>query len=236
MKKGLWLMVFCFCAVIFFNNSLWAEHNKTGKWEVEIQYGNWTVAHALKIADDQVWQVSGEKNIGIALRLKPKQSFSLGLVYQKIQGQYSYSNPGFMEYVPYEIIWINDKQVKVVNILTEESEKIAIAGDMVVIDMRWEIASGWRIYPYFTLGFGVIFHEITDNYHYLRTAVDINGKRIIIDGHDDSEDLSNLPSVLPVLELKFGLKIEIIKKKLSLGIDGGFMDGVAYAGTLNFRF
>jgi hypothetical protein len=233
MKKSIWLMVVCFCVVIFFGNNLWA---KTGKWEIEAQYGVWTLQPVLKVIDDQEWKISGEKNLGFAIRLKPKESFSLGFVYQKIQGQYSYSNPGFMEYVPYEIMWINDKQVKVVNILSEETEKIVIAGDMAVIDFRWEIASDWRIHPYFTLGFGVIFHDISDTYHYASTAVDIKGNRIPMSEDNNGKTFDDLPPVLPVLELKFGLKIEIIKKKLSLGIEGGLMDGIVYAGTLNFRF
>jgi hypothetical protein len=233
MKKGIWLVVFCFCAVIFLGNSLWA---KTGKWEVEAQYGIWTMRPALGVINDGEWKISGEKNLGFAIRLKPKQSFSLGFVYQKIKGQYSCSNPGFMEFVPYEIMWINDKQVKVVNILTEEVENISMAGDMAVIDFRWEIASDWRIHPYFTLGFGVIFHDIAETYHLSRTAIDINGNHILMDEDNEGWDLEDFPSALPVLELKFGLKIEIIKKKLSLGIEGGFMDGLVYAGTLNFRF
>jgi hypothetical protein len=236
MKKNVWLVIFVFCVVIFFSNNLWAGAKKTGKWEIEAQYGIWTMRPALKVIDDQEWNISGEKNIGVALRLKPKQSFSLGLVYQKINGQYDFFNPGFMEYIPYEIMWINDKQVKVVNILSEEAEKISIAGEMVVIDMRWEIASTWRVHPYFTLGFGVIFHDISENYHYSRTAIDINGKHILMDEDNEGWDLEDFPSALPVLELKFGLKFEIIKKKLALGIEGGFMDGLVYAGTLNFRF
>lgn len=236
MKKNVWLMVICFCVVIFFSNSLCAESKKTGKWEIETQYGIWTMRPALKVIDDKEWNISGEKNIGVALRLKPKQSFSLGLVYQKIQGQYDFSNPSFQEYFPSEVMWINGKQVRVVGILSEETEKISMAGEMVVIDMRWEIASDWRIHPYFTLGFGAIFPDISESYHYSRTAIDINGNHILMDEDNEGWDLSKFPSFLPVLELKFGLKIEIIKKKLSLGFEGGFMDGLVYAGTLNFRF
>ena len=233
MKKNVWLVIVFFCVAIFCGSNLWA---KTGKWELEAQYGIWTIRPALGVMNDGEWKISGEKNLGVALRLKPKQSFSLGLVYQKIQGNYSVSNSDSEDFSPYQIFWINDKQVKVVSLLTDEQENISMAGEMVLIDMRWEIASDWRVHPYFTLGFGAIFHDISESYYSSRTVVDTKGNHILMDEDNEGWDMENFPSVLPVLELKFGLKIEIIKKKLALGIEGGFMDGLVYAGTLNFRF
>lgn len=206
--------------------------------EVEVWKGIWTVKPVMKIIDNEKqWQASAEQNYGIALRLKPKSSFSLGFVYQKIQGKYSYSDQEYNEYYPYEIYWYNNNQsVKLVNDTREESGNVDIAGDMAFMDLRWEIAPNWRIHPYFAFGFGVIFNKITGNTHHVFWGVDTKGNRIDLEEGDEPGDLSDLPSALPVLELKFGLKIEIIKKKLAIGIEGGFLDGVVYAGTLSFRF
>ncbi len=241
MKKYTWtLLLALVLGVSLSSNGLHAR----GKFEIELQGGIWTLKPVLKYFDDQPWKNANEQNYGISIRYKPKQSFSLGLSYQRIRAQYSFSSfavePGAVlvwDYVDWKIISFN--------LNTEERERVTLAGDMVLLDLRWEIKPSWGVHPYFTLGAGALFPKITDDYYASSWYIDTRpedpryqtGKCFLDETTKGGsfKDLVNQP-VLPVLEVMFGLKAELIKKKMALGVEGGFLDGLVYRGTLSFRF
>lgn len=207
--------------------------------EIEVWKGIWTLEPLLaKIGLEEPWEKSSEQNYGVSLRYKPKKSFSIGLSYQRIKGEYFYS-----EYLVRPDNWIAwDDKLKCWRRLdshTEEREKADITGNVALFDLRWDIQPNWRIHPYFTFGLGAAFLNIVDDYYFCQRYVDPKDPSykhpfewIRTEGGLFDFDIP----MLPVLELMFGLKIELLKKHLAIGIEGGFLDGIVYRGTLNFRF
>lgn len=108
---------------------------------------------------------------------------------------------------------------------------------MVLLDLRWEIKPSWRVHPYFTLGAGAVFTKVIDDYLATSWYVDTRNGETFWDKWTTGGNFEDFDyPVLPVLELIFGLKAELLKKKLSLGVEGGLLDGLVYRGTLSFRF
>ena len=241
MKKYVWTVLLALVLGVFLtSNGLQAQ----GKFEVELQGGIWTLKPVIRYIEDQPWKNAGEQAYGISIRYKPRQSFSIGLNYQRIRAQYSFSTllvePGVVQVWDYQ-----HQKILYYDLNTEERERVSLAGDMVLLDLRWEIKPSWRIHPYFTLGAGALFPKITDDYYASAWYIDTRyvndpqydyGKCVWYEVTEGGNFSDLDVSVLPVLELMFGLKAELIKKKLALGVEGGFLDGLVYRGTLNLRF
>jgi len=241
MKKYGWTVLLALVLGVFLTgNGLQAQ----SKFEVELQGGVWTLGPVLKYFADQPWQKANEQNYDISVRYKPRQSFSIGLSYQRIRAGYSFSTLQ-VEQGAVQIWDCIHQKTLYFDLNTEEREKVSMSGDMVLLDLRWEIKPSWRVHPYFTFGAGALFPKITDDYYTAEWYIDtryVNDPRYdygkcvwyeVTEGGNFS-DLD--VSVLPVLELMFGLKAELIKKKLAIGFEGGFLDGLVYRGTLNYRF
>lgn len=239
MKKYVWTVLLALVLGVFLtSNGLQAQ----GKFEIELQGGIWTLKPVLKYIDDQPWKNAGEQIYGVSIRYKPGQSFSIGLSYQRVKAQYSFSTllvePDVIQ------VWdTRNQKTLYYDLNTEEREKANLTGDMVLLDLRWEIKPSWRVHPYFTLGAGAVFPKVTEDYFASAWYIDTRyvdypdgGKctwyEVTEGGSFDDFD----QPVLPVLELMFGLRAELLKKKLALGVEGGFLDGLVYRGTLNFRF
>jgi hypothetical protein len=234
MKKCAWTVLLALVLGVFLtSNGLWAQ----GKFEIELQGGVWTLKPVLNYFADQPWQKANEQNFGISVRYKPRQSFSIGLSYQRIRAEYSFSTLQVDRgVVP---IWDSIHQKTLYfDLNTEERESVRMSGDMVLLDLRWEIKPSWLVHPYFTFGVGALFPKITDDYYTAKWYIDTtyNNYKCIWDESTDGNFVDLQQSVLPVLELMFGLKAELIKKKLALGLEGGFLDGLVYRGALSFRF
>ncbi len=236
-KRVLTVLVALVLEVFLVSNGLQAQ----GKFEIELQGGIWTLKPALKYIDDQPWKNAGEQAYGISIRYKPKQSFSVGLSYQRVKAQYSYTTSRVEPNAVWAWDWEQWKDFYF-NLNIEEREKVRLTGDMVLLDLRWEIKPSWRVHPYFTLGAGAVFPKVIDDYlatsWYIDTRYEDNPDGGIVRNEwttgGNFEDFDQ--PVLPVLELMFGLKAELIKKKLAFGVEGGFLDGLVYRGTLSFRF
>lgn len=241
MKKCGWTVLLALVLGIFLTgNGLWAQ----GKFEIELQDGIWTLKPVLKYFADQPWQNANEQNYDISLRYKPRQSFSIGLSYQRIRAGYSFSTLQVEQGAVQIWDYIHQKTLYY-DMNTEERESVRMSGDMVLLDLRWEIKPSWRVHPYFTFGAGALFPKITDDYYTARWYIDTryendpryeNGGKCIQWEFTEGNFVDLQQPVLPVLELMFGLKAELIKKKLAIGFEGGFLDGLVYRGTLNYRF
>ncbi len=207
-----------------------------GKFEVELQGGIWTLKPALKYIDDQPWKNAGEQIYGVSIRYKPRQSFSIGLSYQRVKAQYSYTTSRVEPNAIWRFDW-NEWKDYFFDLNIEEREKASLTGDMVLLDLRWEIKPSWRVHPYFTLGAGAVFPKVTDDYLATSWYVDTRTGETFWENWTTGGNFEDFDQpVLPVLELMFGLKAELLKKKLALGAEAGFLDGLVYRGTLNFRF
>ena len=238
MKKCVWTVLLALVLGVFLtSNGLWAQ----GKFEIELQGGIWTLKPVLKHFADQPWQNANEQNYGISLRYKPRQSFSIGLNYQRIRAEYSFSTLQVEQGAVQIWSYIHQKTLYF-DLNIEEHEKVSMSGDMVLLDVRWEIKPSWRVHPYFTFGAGALFPKITDDYYAATWYIDTryvrqeNGGKCIWNEETEGNFVDLQKPVLPVLKLMFGLKAELLKKKLAIGFEGGFLDGLVYRGTLNYRF
>jgi hypothetical protein len=233
MKKYVWTVLLALVLGVFLtSNGLQAQ----GKFEIELQGGIWTLKPVLKYIEDQPWKNANEQVYGVSIRYKPKQSFSIGLTYQRVNAQYSYTASRVLPNAVWRFDWDEWKDY-LFDLNIEEREKATLTGDMVLLDLRWEIKPSWRVHPYFTLGAGAVFNKITEDYLSTSWYVDTRNGETFWDNWTTGGNFEDFDyPVLPVLELMFGLKAELVKKKLALGVEGGFLDGLVYRGTLNFRF
>jgi hypothetical protein len=208
-----------------------------GKIEFEVFTGKWTVGPILQIYKDRTWQTPVERDYGFAVRFKPALSFSIGLVIQRVEAKYKYTYSYIDKnaYMDWTGSYYN-RQLVYYDARVDEEEKMSFPMNMVLIDVRWEIKPTWRIHPYISLGLGAMQHKIIDTYKELRYKLDHNGDILYSElAADGPGDIKGLPSVLPVFEFLFGLKGELWRQKLAIGIEGGIVNGLILRGTLSFR-
>ena len=106
---------------------------------------------------------------------------------------------------------------------------------------RWEIGHG-RVRPYFTLGLGFGKLDGTFSYNYSGTyrfssiQEDIPAASVTKDFATLSQDINfTIPKMFVILQLHFGLKIDIVKGFSLLG-EAGLWDGLLLRGGLAYRF
>jgi len=110
------------------------------------------------------------------------------------------------------------------------------------ISFRWEIGRPTaRVKPYFVFGLGVAPLKGTFHFNYTATYSIGGASETFSDAQDKtfpelSEDLDfNIPDFLLIVQLHFGLKIEIVKGLFIKG-EAGFWDGMLLRGGLGYRF
>jgi hypothetical protein len=206
--------------------------------EIEVWKGIWTILPVLKKIENNPWEKGNEQNQGVSLRYKPRKSFSIGLSYQQIKVRYFYSQSWLIP--DYWSEWDNNlKYWRHLDAYREKRENANISSNIALFDLRWDIKSNWRIHPYFTFGLGAAFLNIVDDYYDSEKYTDSKDpsyKPVISDRERTEGGLFDFDiPILPVLELMFGLKIELLKKHLAIGVEGGLINGIVCRGTLNIR-
>ncbi len=106
---------------------------------------------------------------------------------------------------------------------------------------RWEIGQG-RVRPYFVLGVGfgkldgTFSYSYTGTYHYSSLQEAIPAASVTKDFATLSQDIDfTIPKLFVVLQLDFGLKIDLVKGFSLLG-EAGLWDGLLLRGGLAYRF
>jgi hypothetical protein len=106
---------------------------------------------------------------------------------------------------------------------------------------RWEIGRG-RVRPYFTLGLGfgkldgTFSYSYSGTYHYSSLQEPIPAASVSKDFATLSKDIDfTIPKMFVVLQLHFGLKIDLVKGFSLLG-EAGLWDGLLLRGGLAYRF
>ncbi len=109
------------------------------------------------------------------------------------------------------------------------------------ISFRWDIKPSWVVTPYFVLGLGVAALNGDISYSYNGTYYWIGGSedhqdedtRPIKEAEEDSD--INLPNILPLLQINFGVRGEIIPH-LHVRAEVGIWDGFILRAGLAYKF
>lgn len=109
------------------------------------------------------------------------------------------------------------------------------------ISFRWDIKPSWVVTPYFVLGLGLAALNGEVSYHYNGTYYWVGGSedhededtRPIKEAEEDSD--INLPNILPLLQINFGIRGEIIPH-LHVRAEAGIWDGLILRAGLAYKF
>jgi hypothetical protein len=111
------------------------------------------------------------------------------------------------------------------------------------VNFRWDFAPSHRFCPYFVLGFGVgslsgnVGYTYTGTYNFSGYQESVTGSKVETFAEAEKvEDITfNIPDLILILQLDFGLKAEIYKG-LTILAEAGIWDGLILRGGLAYRF
>jgi len=111
------------------------------------------------------------------------------------------------------------------------------------VNFRWDFAPSHRVCPYFVFGFGVgslsgnVGYTYTGTYNFSGFKESVTGSKVeTFDEAEKEEDITfNIPDLILILQLNFGLKAEIYKG-LTILVEAGIWDGLILRGGLGYRF
>jgi tetratricopeptide (TPR) repeat protein len=242
-----------------------AEADKGGHWEINGHYSHWTVNPVISIfkgtlTDKLANEIQNEidkklrsshaglvsaqfspnltlnssgTNYGLELRYFTTGwagTFSIGAAIESTQLSLSLSG------TPQQIFTngtvadaVVSAELKTVPLLTTN------------FNFRWEIGRG-RLRPYFVFGLGfgkldgTFSYSYSGTYRYSSLQEEIPAASATKDFATLSEDIDfKIPKMFVILQLHFGLKLELIKGA-SLLAEAGIWDGLLLRGGLAFRF
>lgn len=210
-----------------------SQSTSSHRFLIEVLGGVWTVAPALNMSStDQTWRQKGENMEGFSIRYKPGDSFSFGFSSRRAAATYALDRSVQNPY-PTSIYDMRIHQFVSLPVFDEEHELINMLAFVNIFDFRWEIMPSWRIHPSLTIGGGAAWLELRDDYTSFSWYADLNSQ-IIKDNAETRGLLYKAPNIIPVAELLLGLKVELVRKKLSLGFEAGFFNGLVYFVSLAY--
>jgi hypothetical protein len=177
---------------------------------------------------------SSGSNYGLELRYYPggrKGFFSLGLSFEKTKLRLQVKGPVKQNYTNGSSATVDSEAYLETSPFTTN------------LSFRWDFLPSRRVCPYFVLGFGVGALSGTVGYTYNGTyswsgyQESVTGSKVeSFDEAEKAEDVTfNIPEVILLFQLNFGLKAEIYKG-LTLKAEAGIWDGLILRGALAFRF
>lgn len=110
-----------------------------------------------------------------------------------------------------------------------------------ILSFRWDFKPDWRITPYAVFGIGVaalngqVRYDYTGSYRWgvFEQEIGEAETRTIKEAEEDSD--INFPNILPLLQINFGVRAEIIPH-LHLRAEAGIWDGFALRAGFGYRF
>ncbi len=111
------------------------------------------------------------------------------------------------------------------------------------VNFRWDFTPAHRFCPYFVLGFGVgslsgnVGYTYTGTYNFSGFQESVTGSKVeTFDQAEQEEDITfNIPDLILILQLNFGLKAEVYKG-LTILAELGIWDGFILRGGVAYRF
>lgn len=251
MKSKILIFLISFCFIFSVQNL-----SAKGKWEFNMHYSSWSLNLLKGMIEDMVNDAiedefkeqilaehpnliesyysqdvsfdSSGNNYGFEIRFYPggeKGSFSIGFSIEKTKMELSLDGNVRDEFTDGSYA---DLQANGNFIMEPLSYNISF---------RWDIKPSWRVRPYFTFGFGVAPLNGNTSYSLIGNFYNANEGRLeseIIEGEENLKDIKDIPSIVPIVQLNFGIKGEITKN-FHLLIDAGIWNGFLLRGGLSFR-
>lgn len=250
----------------------------SGKFEIGLYYGRWTLNPLISQFEDDLAEQLGDRireeindelmnlnpflvpttyvdqftfdssgpNYGLELRFYPQGrlgAFSLGLsldkVTMRIYGEGStlqnYDDGSYAE--------------------ASGTGEIILRPLFTTLSFRWDFVPRWRVTPYYSMGVGLaslgkvkqsgdtVDYDRTDHvtweyqgsYNWVGPDYDISGGDTITLKEAEEEGDFNIPNILPLISLNFGVRAEITPNLLVRG-EIGFWDGLGYRLGISGRF
>jgi len=175
---------------------------------------------------------SGGSNYGLEIRYYPKGrdgSFSFGISFEKTHMRLSVQGSVTQQFE-------NGTSAEV-----DAEGKIELNPFFTNLSFRWDMKPTWRVSPYFVLGFGVASLNGEVSYDYIGVYKWAGSDEEV--GEADSKTLreaeedfnTNIPNIIPLLQMNFGLRAEIIPH-IHLRVEAGIWDGFILRGGVAYRF
>jgi outer membrane biosynthesis protein TonB len=236
-----------------------------GRFELSVHFSSWTVTPVTSLFEGSMKDEFGEalqaainkelnrrnpslvkgpftsdlsfdsegSNYGFELRYYSRGwagTFSLGVGFEKTNIKFSTTGTAKQEYVPAGVAEAT------------ASAEVQTKPFATHFSFRWEIGSPTsRVKPFITFGLGLAPLRGTFTYSYLGTYSHGGSQETIQDAQTKdfvalSEDIDfEIPKLFVIIQLDFGLKIEIFKGLFVLG-QAGIWDGFHLRGGLGYRF
>ena len=182
-------------------------------------------------ADDLTFD-SGGYNFGLELRYYPKGrdgSFSLGLAVDKARMRITEQGSVRQDYQDGTFA------------AAEGTAEIILNPWFTTLSVRWDIKPDWIVSPYFVMGLGVaalngeVSYDYSGEYSYAAGVEPVEGSEQMTIKEAEEDMSVNIPNVLPLLQLNFGVRAEIMRF-LSLKVEAGFWDGFLLRLGVSGRF
>ncbi len=166
---------------------------------------------------------SGGRNFGLEIRYYPQGregSFSLGLSFEKARMRLSIDGSVRQDFTDGSYA------------TADAFGHIELHPLFTTLSFRWDIKPAWRVSPFFIIGIGIaalkgeVSYDYSGLYNWTGNDEAI-GDSEVMDFLEAEEDASiNIPNILPLLQMDFGVRAEIIPHliaKAELGFWNGFM-------------
>lgn len=235
------------------------------KVEIEVHYGMWTldVLKSLfeqrvidelsgEIRDEIIGEVrdshpgilesgfvqtlaldSGGSTYGVELRFYPRgreSGFSLGLALEKTTMRVTIQGTVRQDFT-------DGTSAEVENAKGE----VSMSPFFTNLSFRWDFMPEWRVTPYFVFGLGVaaldgeVRYEYLGAYHWSGPDEEIGDAQVKTIKEAEEDFSTNIPNILPLLQLNFGVRAEVIPH-LHLRAEAGVWDGVVLRAGVAYLF
>lgn len=240
------------------------DEEKGGYWEISAHYSNWSVnlikgmfENSLtdKLGEEIRNQIikksgtvqaglvpwtftqdlafdSGGSNYGLELRYYSAGrlgTFSLGLALEKTELKFTLNGTANQTFTNAAVSTVDVKSTLLSSPLSAH------------VNFRWEVGQNAGLRPYFVIGFGFAPLNGTFGYSYTGTFARGEFSQTITDSQEkDFDTLStdidfDIPDILVILQLNFGIKAQIYQGLSLLG-EAGIWDGFILRAGLAYRF
>jgi len=233
----------------------------SGKFEIGIHYGPWTLKPISGIFEEDLYDKIGDKigdmiidnlggqlqeaalekdlqlgtsgsNFGLEIRYYPNGkmgSFSLGFSLERTRIRIRADGNVRQVYADGTFSDVEASGFITTNPLTTN------------LSFRWDTNPGWRISPYFVIGFGLAAFVGDAGYEYVGSYTSAGPTQEISETEEKSireweEEIDfNLPNIFYLFQLQLGLRARIMPN-VSLNFEAGVWDGLVFRIGAFYRF
>lgn len=235
-----------------------------GKFEIEVHYSRWSIdlikgwfedslterlgreirdevssqirdSHSSLIKSDFEEDLSFDStgsNYGLEIRFYPQGregSFSLGVSFEKTNMRLMVKGPVKQEFTDGTYAEVDSEGY------------IEMSPFSTNLSFRWDMMPKWRATPYFVLGFGLaaldgeVGYEYQGVYQWAGSSEQVENTEVQTLKEAEEDIDFNFPNIFFLLQMNFGLRVELIPY-LHLRMEAGFWDGFVLRAGISLRF